>query len=71
MAAVSEGTISDQALDDAIERRRGELIHEVGARIHQLIKGYLPATEETHWLDDPRRIPPSRRAAFLKDLEAL
>jgi hypothetical protein len=71
MAALSEGTITDQALDDAVERKRGQLIHEVGARIHGLIKNYLPATEETHWLDDPRRIPQGRRAAFLKDLDAL
>jgi hypothetical protein len=58
-AATSEGTITDQAFDDAIERKRGQPIHEVGAHIHQLIKGYLPATEETRWFDDPRR---SRRA---------
>jgi hypothetical protein len=71
MAAPSEGTITDQALDDAIERKRDQLISEIGSRICQLIEKYLPPTTETHWLSDPRRIPRSERAAFLNDLEAL
>ncbi len=71
MAAPSEGAIADRALDDAIERKREQLMREVGARIGRLIEKYLPPTEETHWLTDPRRIPQSERAAFLKDLEAL
>ena len=71
MAAPSEDTITDQALENAIERKRDQLISEIGSRISQLIKRFLPPTEETHWLNDPRRIPQSERAAFLKDLEAL
>jgi hypothetical protein len=71
MAAPPEGPITDQALDTAIERKRDQLIGEVGSRIGQLIKKYLPPTAETHWLNDPRRIPQSERAAFLRDLEAL
>ena len=71
MAAPSEGTITDQALDDAINRKRDQLISEIGSRIGQLIEKYLPPTKETHWLNDPRRIPQSERAAFLKDLQAL
>jgi hypothetical protein len=71
MADPTEGPITDQALDRAIERKRDQLIGEVGSRMTQLIKSYLPPTSETHWLNDPRRIPQSRRAAFLRDLEAL
>jgi hypothetical protein len=71
MAATSEGAITDQALENAIERKRDELIGEIGSRISQLIKKHLPPTKETHWLNDPCRIPQSARAAFLKDLEAL
>lgn len=71
MAAPSQGTITDQALESAIEHKRDQLIGEAGSRISQLIKKYLPPTQETHWLNDPCRIPPSSRAAFLKDLEAL
>jgi hypothetical protein len=55
----------------AIERKRDQLVSAIGSRIGQLIKKYLPPTRETHWLNDPRRIPQSERAAFLKDLEAL
>jgi hypothetical protein len=71
MAAPSERTITDQALEQAIERKRDQLVSAIGSRIGQLIKKYLPPTRETHWLNDPRRIPQSERAAFLKDLEAL
>lgn len=71
MAAPSEGTITDQALENAIERKRNQLTSAIGSRLSQLIEKYLPPTKETHWLNDPRRIPQSERAAFLKDLEAL
>ncbi len=71
MAASPDGAITDEALDRAIERKRDQLIGEIGSRISQLIKTYLPPTSETHWLNDPRRIPQSERAAFLKDLDAL
>jgi hypothetical protein len=71
MAGPPEGMITDQALDHAIERKRDQLISEIGSRISGLIKKFLPPTTETHWLNDPSRIPQSERAAFLKDLEAL
>jgi len=71
MADPSEDTITDQALEAAIERKRDQLHSEIGSRIRQLIEEYLRPTTETHWLKDPRRIPQSERTAFLKDLEAL
>jgi len=71
MADPSEDTITDQALEAAIERKRDQLHSEIGSRIRQLIEKYLRPTTETHRLKDPRRIPQSERAAFLNDLEAL
>ena len=52
----SEGTITDQALDDAVNRKRDQLISKIGSCIPQLIEKYLRPTKETHWLNDPRRI---------------
>jgi hypothetical protein len=56
MAAPSEGTITDQALDDAVNRKRDQLIGEIGSCIRQLIEKYLRPTKETRWLNNPRRI---------------
>jgi hypothetical protein len=56
MAAPSEGTITDQALDDAVNRKRDQLISKIGSCIPQLIEKYLRPTKDSHWLNDPRRI---------------
>jgi hypothetical protein len=71
MASSSEDAITDQAIEDAVERKRDELHREIAARIRRLIDSHLPPTPEKHALSDPRRIPQSERAAFLKKLESL
>ena len=71
MAAPSEGTITDQALEQAIERKERSTRQRDRVPHRPAHQEYLPPTRETHWLNDPRRIPQSERDAFLKDLEAL
>ena len=71
-----------QAFGDRLASRYREALADGGrdyidrmlasaGRMRQLIDRYLPPTPEKHALSDPRRIPPSERAAFLKDLDAL
>ncbi len=61
-----------RTIEDAVERKRdASSYREIAARIRRLIDSHLPPTPERHALSDPRRIPQSERAAFLKKLESL